>query len=470
MLGGRLMILGYLSNPKTRRRTTMKICSGYPMSKGLDLNKSKMLYEVAKELTPGGVHSNVRWMDPHPIYFSKAKGSKVWDVGGNKYIDCVGNYGAVILGHGDPDVMKAVKQQLKCGLTNGLESGLSIEVAEKITKMIPCGEMVRFSNSGTEAIMHAIQIARGYTGKERIVKTEGNYHGWYDYVFCSYTHTYPKEKWQVPTPVPASEGLCRDLVEKTLVVPWNNLEEMDRIIHQYKDDIAAVIIEPVSYNIGCALPQKSYLSGIRKLTEKNNILLIFDEVITGFRVAPGGAQEYFGVTPDLAAFGKAIANGFPLSAVAGKRKVMGVINPAHPKVFFGGTYNGHHIALAAASVVLEKLRTGKIQKRLHRVTEKLVHSFNHITKSLSIKVRMQGFGGKFQIYFTPQEVIDWRTAYGVNKQMYIEFRESMLKKGILLTQSCFSHNGITASHTKDDVNMILATSREIIRKMDEINT
>ena len=244
----------------------MEICSINRESKNMKLNRSKTLYEIAKELTPGGVHSNVRRIDPHPIYFSRAKGSKIWDADGNKYIDCMGNYGSLILGHGYPEVIKAVKQQLKDGLTNGVESELSIEVAKKITQMIPCAEMVRFTNSGTEAVMHAIQIARGYTGKERIVNTEGNFHGWYDYVYCN--HTYPKEEWQIPTPVPASEGLCRDLVKKTLVVQWNNLEEMDRIINQYKDEIAAVIIEPVSYNIGCALPKKNYLNEIRKLTEK----------------------------------------------------------------------------------------------------------------------------------------------------------------------------------------------------------
>lgn len=444
----------------------MKTYSTNPKDKGMNLARSNVLYQKAKKLTPGGVHSNMRWVDPHPIYFSKAKGSKIWDVDGNEYIDCIGNFGALILGHGDPDITKAVKQQLKTGLTASVENELTVEVAEKITQMIPCAEMVRFANSGTEAVMHAIQIARGYTQKERIVKAEGNYHGWYDYVNCSHgIHAYPKGEWEVPTPIPSSEGLCSDLVEKTLVVPWNNLEEMEKVIDQFKDEIAAVIIEPVNYNIGCALPQKGYLEGVRRLTEKNNIPLIFDEVITGFRVAPGGAQEFFNIVPDLATFGKAIANGFPLSAVAGKRKIMEVITPGHRKVSYLGTYNAHQIALAAALVVLEKIKTGEVQKRLNQLTEKLLNGFKNTTEHYNMKVRMQGFRGKFQVYFTSQEIVDWRTAQGVNKEMYKKFCDYMVENGILWSQSCISHNGITSAHTEKDIDAILVTSREILEKM-----
>jgi glutamate-1-semialdehyde 2,1-aminomutase len=280
--------------------------------------QSKVLFDTAKKLTPGGIHSNVRWIEPHPMYFSRAEGCRIWDVDGNEYLDCVVNFGALILGHKDPDIIQAVKEQLDTGLTAGLESELSIETAKKATRIIPCAEMVRFSNSGTEAVMHAIQIARGYTGKERVLKAEGNYHGWYDYIFCS--NRYSFQNWQLPKAFPSSQGLCADMADKTLVVPWNDIDKMKEVIEQYKEEIAAVIIEPVAHNIGCALPKEGYLEGVRELTEKNNILLIFDEVITGFRAAPGGAQEYFGVTPDLATFGKALANGFPISLVAGKKK------------------------------------------------------------------------------------------------------------------------------------------------------
>ena len=441
----------------------MEAYSGHEKGVRINLSRSKYLFEVAKELTPGGIHSNVRWMEPHPMYFSRGLGAKIWDVDGNEYLDCLGNYGAIVLGHGDPDVIQAIKEQLDLGLTAGVESELSIDVARMMTQMIPCCEMVRFSNSGTEAVMHAIHIARGYTQKERILKAEGNYHGWYDYVYCS--NRYPYKDWPLPKPYPSSQGLCADVVSKTLVVPWNDLEKMEEVINQYKDEIAAVIIEPVSHNIGCALPKKGYLEGVRELTVKNNILLIFDEVITGFRPAPGGAQEFFRVTPDLATFGKAIANGFPLSAVAGKRKVMDIINPSLNKVSYGGTYNGHQTVLAAASATLEKLKTGNIQKHLNKLTDRLVNGFNQICARNDVKARMQGIGGKIQVYFTSQEVVDWRTASGVDQNMYKRFRNGLLEKGILWPYSCFSHPSITAAHTDQDIDRILETSKEVLTKI-----
>jgi len=255
------------------------------------------------------------------------------------------------------------------------------------------------------------------------------------------------------------------MMEKTLVVPWNDLDKMKEVVNQYKNEIAAVIIEPVNHNIGCAVPKKGYLEGVRELTEKSNIVLIFDEVITGFRAAPGGAQEYFKVTPDLSTFGKAVANGFPISLVAGKKKVMEIINPSGGKVSFGGTYNGSQTVVAAASATLEKLKTGEIQKYLHRITEKLVKGFDEIAKQSKIKVRMQGFAGKFQTYFIPHEVVDWRTAADADSQMYMKFRSHMMEQGIFWTHLPFSHGGLTAAHTDQDIDRILAASSEAMGKI-----
>lgn len=428
------------------------------------LNKSRKLYEMAKRVIPGGLHSNARWIDPHPIYFNKGEGSKIWDIDGNKYIDCMVNFGALILGHGDPDVNKAVKRGLKIGLTAAVDTELSFEVARKLKDISPCAEMVKFASTGTEAVMHAIMIARGYTKKERIIKAEGNYHGWYDYVNCSYK--YPPEKWcDIPVPFPSSEGLCRDLLEKTLVIPWNDLESVDRIIKQYKNEIAAVIIEPVNHNIGCALPRKGYLEGVRRLTRENDILLIFDEVITGFRATPGGAQEFYGVTPDLTTYSKAIANGFTLSAVVGKKDIMEITDPSHKRVSFGGTFNGHQISLAAALVTLDKLKTGKIQVHLNRLTEWLIKDFNSIADNFGIKAKLQGFGGQFQVYFTDFEVTDYRTAYTTNRERYQEFRNGMIEGNILWSPDCFYHHGITASHSNKDIQKILTVAEKVLKGM-----
>ena len=249
--------------------------------KQLIFSKSQSMYQDALEVTPGGIHSNVRWRKPHPFYYQKAKGSRIWDVDGNEFIDFLGNYGALILGHGDEDVIAAVEKQLAIGLTTGTETRLNIDVAEKLIAMIPCAEMVRFSNTGTEAVMHAIHIARGYTGKQRILKTEGNYHGWYDYVFCS--HRYPEDQWRTPKAVPSTGGLVSGIEDSTLVVPWNDYPAMEQVVEQYGKEIAAIIMEPVDHNIGCAMPKKGYLEKVRELTRKHHILLIFDEVQCGVR-------------------------------------------------------------------------------------------------------------------------------------------------------------------------------------------
>ena len=422
-------------------------------TKNRGITNSRLLYDQAKKLTPGGVHSNVRWNNSETLYFNRGEGARIWDVDDNEYIDCIVNYGALILGHRDSDVINAVCKQLKSGLTAGIETSLSIDVAKMLTDMIPSAEMVRFANSGTEAVMHAIQMARGYTGKKKILKTEGNYHGWYDFVYCS--HRYPREKWRTPESVPSTEGMTHSVQENTLVVPWNNIAELERIIDSHKDEIAVMILEPVNHNIGCALPKADYLKQVRKLTTKNNIVLAFDEVITGFRSAPGGAQEFFGIMPDISIFAKAVANGFSLSVVAGKKEIFDVIDPANGRVAFGGTYNGSQPVLAAAHACLSKLKTGEIQQHLKRMTDKLIDEFSKIRNKYSIEARLQGFGGKFQIYFTSNEVSDWRTASSCNTEIYERFRTLMLENGILWVASPFSHNGLTASHSEEDVDKIL---------------
>ena len=439
------------------------------VTKMVEIEKSKEMFEIAKELTPGGVHSNVRWsrIDPHPIYYAKAKGSRIWDVDGNEYIDCLQNMGALILGHGDPDVAEAVKKQLENGLTATVETELSIETAKKLKKMVPCAEKLRFTSTGTEAVMHAIHIARGFTGREKIVKAEGCYDGWYDYVFTSIRPPLEMAGPKLtPRPVPGSSGLSRDSLDKTLVVPWNNLDSVEKMIKNHGEEIAAVIIEPVAHNMGCALPREGYLEGLREITEDNNILLIFDEVITGFRSAPGGAQEFFGVTPDLATYAKAIANGFPLAAVCGKANIMDIIEPHVGSVAFGGTYNGNQIPLAAASATLDKLKDGEIQKYMNKSTEKMMREFNSTVEGLNVEARLQGFGSIFQVYFTDEEVVDFRTASTSDAEKYRKFT-NLMREGCILFggTGCFYHHGITAAHSKDDIDKILATAESALREI-----
>jgi len=392
-------------------------------------------------------------MYPHPIYFQRAKGSKIWDVDGNEYIDCVMNFGPCILGHGHPKVIEAVKNRLETGLTVGLETELNIKVAKKLVEMVPSAEMVRFSNTGTEAIMHAIHIARGYTGKDKIIKVEGGYNGWYDDVLVSYRPPLKLAGPETsPNPVPDSGGLR---VKDTLVIPFNNEEVAEKIIKKNKEEVAALIMEPIMFNIGCALPKDGYLKAIREITEENDVLLIFDEVRTGFRVAPGGAQQYYGVIPDLTVFAKAIANGFPLSAVVGKRDIMKVTDPVEGRVVYAGTYNANQIGVAAASATLEELSDGSVQKYLNESTQYLVKRFEEIAEDKGISARIQGIGGSFQVYFTDREVIDYRSTFHVDASKYMKFQKVMFDENIYFWPKHLFCHCISAAHTKEDLEKII---------------
>ncbi len=428
-------------------------------------SKTMQIFKRAEKVTPGAVHSNIRYFSPSPIFFTRGKGSRLWDVDGNEYVDCVVNMGACILGHGNPDVTKAVKVQIENGLTCGVETELSVEVAEKLKDMIPCAETVKFSNTGTEAVMKAIMIARGFTGRDMIVKIEGGYNGWYDCVLTSVKPDFDRAgPVTAPHSVPENDGLLKDAVNKTLIIPFNNADVAEEIIRKNRDKVAALLVEPVQFNLGCVLPKDGYLKALREITEDNDVLLIFDEVISGFRVAPGGAQEYYDVTPDIATFGKAIANGFPMSAVAARSDIMEVTRPGG-KVGYGGLYNGSQASLAASSASLSLLRTGDIQKRLEIATQKLVKSFHEMAKDLDIEARLQGFAGQFQVYFTNKEVVDYRSAAVVDARKYEIFQRSLLEQKIYTLPPTTFHHGITSAHTDEDINVILNAMENALKKV-----
>ncbi|UCH32539.1 MAG: aminotransferase class III-fold pyridoxal phosphate-dependent enzyme, partial [Candidatus Bathyarchaeota archaeon] len=285
------------------------------------LYKSKKLFEEAKKLTPGGVHSAIRFLEPYPIFISEAKGAKIYDVDGNDYIDYHLAFGPVVLGHAPSSVVAAVRDQVRKGIIFGLSNELEVEVAKKIKTHVPSAQMSRFCNSGTEATYHAIRVARAYTKRDKIVKFEGAYHGWHDYVSVSSNPSLkdagPRES---PVSVPDTEGLSGEIVKNTIVVPFNDTEAIEKTIKKHRANIAALITEPILHgNAACIVPKDGFLRFLREITEENDIVLIFDEVVSGFRHNLGGAQKLFNVTSDLTTFGKAMANGFPVAAVCGKR-------------------------------------------------------------------------------------------------------------------------------------------------------
>ena len=377
---------------------------------------------------------------------------------GNEYIDFLVANGACILGHRDAKVTAAVSCQIETGMTVGLESEQSVRVANLLHEMIPSAESVKLSNTGTEAVMHALQIARGYTRKNKIVKTEGSYHGWQDEANLS-VHPKFNKNGRSPAesstkPFLESEGNAPHASESVSIVPYNNARAFEKFAKENKKKVAALIIEPVLFNSGCIPPNEGYLQEIREITERYGILLIFDEVITGFRIAQGGAQEFYGVKPDISVFGKAIANGFPLSAVVGIEDVMKVTEPKGGRVAYAGTYNGSQASVAAAEACLEQLEDGSIQRKLQHDSRTLAKRFAASAEEHRVPARLQGIGGQFQVYFTDEPVTDYNSAAKSDPSKYAGLYASLLASGLLFHQSYLFHHGVTKSHTVADIEKL----------------
>lgn len=423
--------------------------------------KSEALFDQCRNVVPGGVNSNFRT----PIYFNSAQGSRLWDVDGNEYVDCVVNNGACILGHGDPDIEAEVAKTVKQGLTSSLETPLSLQVCRQLHDLIPSAEQVRLANSGTEAVMKALMIARAFTGREKIIKIEGAYHGWFDEAQVS-VHPEPGSAGpsESPTPLLETGGIRQNTLDTVLVVPFNNVESLERVLSAYKGEVAALLMEAVVFNSGCILPRPGYLEEVRRLTHKHGVIWILDEIITGFRLAPGGAQERFGVIPDISVFAKAIANGWPLSAVVGRRDIMELSKPG-AKVMYGGTYNGNHPTVAAASVCLEKLKGGQVQKHLQALTRQLSDRFNVCAKERQIAARLEQLGGQFQVFFIDQEIIDYRSACAADRDLYRVFQNAALEQGVWMSPGYLFHHGVSYAHNQGDIDEIVTTFSRALDKV-----
>ncbi|MFP3130849.1 MAG: aspartate aminotransferase family protein [Nitrososphaeria archaeon] len=424
--------------------------------------KSLSLFKNFSKITPGGVHSNVRYME-NQLYFSKAKGAYVWTVDNTKFLDFICGMGTVILGHAHPKVNKAVIDALEEGLLSGYETESSYKLSKMLTDIIPSAEMVRLSNTGTEAVMHAIMIARAFTKRKKILKFEGAYHGWYDAVSFNYHPPLYEEELRI---IPDSEGLDNCMLTNSLVARYNDIQGTLEIINKNKEELAAVLVEPVMFNSGAVIPKLEFLKALRDETAKFDIPLIFDEIITGFRLAPGGAQERFGVIPDLSVFGKALANGFPISAVVGREDMISITKPGE-KVWYAGTYNGNFVSVKAAIATLEVLKDGQIQKELDVKTTELEKFVSELADDYHIPVQLKGMGGQFQIYFTDKEIVDYRTAMTSDEIKYKKFVNSMFNSGLLFHPSKLFHHGITASHEKKELQIL---KENIEKSLQDIKT
>lgn len=414
----------------------------------MDFSKSKALFDQAQKVIPGGVNSPVRaWrsVGSHPLFIAKANGSKIADVDGNKFIDYVMSWGPLILGHKNRKVMKSLIKAAEHGTTYGAPTELEVQMAELICSMIPSIQMVRMVSSGTEATMSAIRLARAYTKKSKIIKFEGCYHGHGDSFLIK------AGSGAMTLGIPGSPGVPDDVAKLTLLAKYNDFESVQKVVNKHRGSIAALIIEPVAANIGLVLPEKNFLKQIRALCTKEKIVLIFDEVITGFRLAPGGAQEYYGVKSDLTTLGKIIGGGLPVGAYGGKREIMKMIAPSGD-VYQAGTLSGNPAAMSAGMAVLSMLKNQpELYAEMEKKTTFLADNFKMIAENAVIPVQVHNLGSLLTVFFANEQVKDYQTALKADTERFGAYFMAMLQNGIYLPPSQFEAMFISAVHSDKDI-------------------
>jgi len=437
--------------------------------KTFSLQKSEQLFEQARKYLPAGASSNVRvhMHEPFPVIFEKGVGPKVWDVDGNSYIDYLMAYGALILGHKHPKIIAEIEQQLQQGIMFGTTTEREIELAKIIADAVPCAEMVTFANSGTEATMEALRIARAVTGKDKLLKFEGHYHGHHDYVLFSVDSPSPVSGLESsPAKLPFFPGIPDEVAKTIIVAPWNNVAALERILKKNHNDVAAVITEPVMASQGVIPPESDYLKQLRELTIKYDCLLIFDEVLTGFRIAKGGAQEFYGVKPDIACYAKALGGGAPIAAVAGRRDLMSQIGPG--RIGFGGTYNAHPLSLAASKATLETLfkNDGEAFRRMADLGLNLKTRLTETFRAAGYHTVVNAVGPMLSIYFTKlRKVSTYRQALQSDGEKFKRFRDEMLKHGVYMHPDGLERLSISAVHTEREVDETIIAAEESLKAL-----
>ena len=419
---------------------------------------SESLFKRAKEIIPGGVNSPVRFYNPYPFFAAHASGSKIITEDHDTLIDYCLGYGAVILGHAYHEITNAIKTQLDGGNVFGVPTENETRLAELIIEMIPSMEMVRLMNTGSESTLHSIRLARAFTSKKKIVKFDGGYHGAYDYVLINPGSSASGS---------ASDGNLKESMKQTLLLPYNDISSLENMV-RHNDDIACVIVEPVLANMGLILPKDDYLNKLRKITKREGIILIFDEVVTGFRLSPGGASEYFGVIPDIITLAKSIGNGFPLSAIAGKKEIMQLFSPIGT-VFQGSTYAGNSTSVNASLATLKKLQDMKndLYPKLSRFSDTLSNGIKDHIMDVNMKASVNNISSMFQIFFTDEQIINASSVRKSNKRLYEIFFNELLKSGIFIPPSQFETCFISYSHDDDDIDKTIEAFANGLNKVKD---
>jgi glutamate-1-semialdehyde 2,1-aminomutase len=425
---------------------------------------SAALHARANQVSPGGVQGEGRGARPYPLFMTQAQGSRIRDVDGNEFIDFHSSFGAVLLGHNDPRINEAARRAMdEHGVSFSAANPLEVELAERLVEMVPSAERVVFSCAGTEATFHAIRLARAFTGRERILKFEGHYHGWHDYV--AWSHHFATDGGAEPTPVAASAGIPAAIRDLVVVAEYNDAAGVRETLRREGDSIAAVILEPVFHNAGVVLPEPGFLETLREACTAAGALLIFDEIITGFRHAPGGAQERFGVTPDLTTLGKALGNGFPISALCGRGDIMDRLGPKGG-VLFAGTFAGHTLDVAVALEVTRIVREGAIHRHLGELGRRLTSGIQAAIDGTGARVQVRESAGVWTMYFTDTPIRRFRdfASFAMDKDHPVQraYRGWLLERGIYVHPHYMIRGFLTAAHTEADVDRLVAATADFL--------
>jgi glutamate-1-semialdehyde 2,1-aminomutase len=428
----------------------------------MNFSTSKSLFDKAKQVIPGGVNSPVRAfraVGGNPIFMKRAKGAFLYDEDGNEYVDLINSWGPMILGHAHPVIEEAIKEALSNSPSFGAPTRREVEMAELICSIMPSIGKVRMVNSGTEATMSAIRAARGFTGKDKFIKIEGCYHGHGDSFLIA------AGSGALTFGSPDSPGVTKGTAKDTLIAPFNNLLAIEDIITKNENEIAAIILEPVVGNMGCVVPQPGYLQGLRKLCDKYEIILIFDEVMTGFRLALGGAQELYGVKPDMTTLGKIIGGGLPVGAYGGKKEIMDSISPVGP-IYQAGTLSGNPLAMAAGLAMLRFLKqTPSVYEQLEKQTGKLVKEMKKQHEEHGLQYTINQVGSMFTLFFTDQPVVDFDSAKQSDTKRFASYFQAMLQEGIYLAPSQFEAMFISTEINDPIIDRILQASKKALKNV-----
>ncbi|WP_254507925.1 aspartate aminotransferase family protein [Anatilimnocola floriformis] len=432
-------------------------------------HRSQQQFELARQSLAGGVASSTRVNKAlgHPLYFERAAGCRLWDLDGREYLDLCCSHGATLLGHGDERIRRAIEKSLDNGAPCSYENADHAALAATLCEVVPCLEKVRYTCSGSEATMHCLRLARAFTGKTKILKLEGNFHGYHDQVMFSINTPADKLGAETsPTAFPASQGMPAALADQLVLVPYNNVELLAAALAKHAHELAAVICEPIYYNAGCIIPTAEFATALRELTTKHGVLLIFDEVLSAFRMGPGGAQEYLKITPDLCTLGKAVGGGYPLSAFGGRTDIMARLMP-QGDCQHSGTYNGHPLVVAAALAAVRAYLEPGFYEHIRLVGEQLFSGLNQLFEKHHVPAHVRGLGARFGVYFAQPGIHDYRGALTHDRTKMLKFIAVAIAEGVYFHDygGAACHHGFCAATTRADVAEILSRLERALVQM-----